>query len=419
MKFLLFLLGISYFFIFFFLSNTWEDAFLVPLFLQAQIYIAGALFFIAYTLEMKKSHWERKNIFSHFSFNPAHFSWLIKTVLKENLYTLWIILLYASLYFISRWFFENLSLPYIFALVNIGVIILYFALSRSGLIYDIIRWNTIITSFFYSASHILLLFWFIDIAFLTVDYLNLWAVSILFMLLFSSGRSRKNAWIFATHGLVFFLLEISIFLYFVIPSEFFLQSIICALSVVIHLFFYGVDRLTEKTYIPSVFFLQIWNILSYILISLWVFILMWDVSISSFPVFMLTFLHACYLIRYYAEFRERWSLFFWFLWFLICFSFLIISFHGKDFLLLYSSFICLWISVFVYFFPFFKKYILREDIYIIHVFLLWVNILWVLLFFIYHEFSILHFWFLLLFEAGYFISNSYLFKKLYLPWNDL
>lgn len=415
MKFLLFLLGISYFFIFFFLSHTWVDSFLLPLFLQAQIYVAGAIFFILYTLEVKKTQWEKKYFFSHFRLNLLSLSQFIKHTLKENLYTFWIILLYTSVYFISHWFFEGISFPYIFALGNIAVIILYFIFFRSQLLYDIIRWNTILTSLFYSVSHVFLLLWLIDMNFQLIDYLNLWVVSILFIVLFSSERSKKNAWIFATHALVFFLLEISILFYFTIPPEFFLQSIIAVLSWVIHLFFYGLDQLQRKTYISTHFFLGFWKILSFILISLWWIMLLWEVSIYLFPAFLLIFLHAYYLIRYYLVFREIWSLFFSSFWFLIFLSFCIISLYGEEFFLLYSPFIAMWISVFVYFLPLVKKYILLRDIYIIHIFLLWVNVFWVLLFFIYREFSILQLWFLLLFEAMYFISNSYIFKKLY-PW---
>ena len=413
MKFLLFSLGITYFFIFFFLSKIWQESFFLSLFIQAQLYFAWALFFLLYTLEMKKIYKNKRYKFSYYSISLSSIVLWFKNTLKDNIYTFWIILLYVSIYFISLWLYENIYLPYIFAVINFTVVGLYFISSRSKFLYDIVRWNTIITSLFYSYHHIFFLFGFIHLNFYIIDYFNLWVISILFMLLFSAERSKEKAWIFALHALIFFLLEISIFLYFIIPPEFFIQTIIIVLSWVIHLFFYGVDMLTEKSYIPSIFFLKIGGILSYILIILWVFMLLGDIYLYSLPVFMIVCIHAFYLIRYYREFKERLSLFFWFLGFFTCLLSFFIFFYEKDFLLSYSSFIFLWSSLFVFLLPFSKSYIFEEDIYIIHIILLWVNILWVILFFIYQEFSILHIWFLLLFEAGYFIANSYLFKRLY------
>ncbi len=418
MKFLLFLTGIAYFFVFFFLGRSWIESNIFPLFFQAQIYILLTILLILYTLEMKNIHWEKKmSIFeSRFSLilSFSHF----KKILKENLYTFWILLLYISFYFILRWLFENLSISHIFAVINIGAICLYFLSYKSELIYDLIKWNVIITSLFYSLSHILLLFGVNNTPFLPSDYINMMTISILFLLLFLSIRSKKNAWIFACHALVFFLLELSILFYFIVAQEFFIISIIFVLSLIVHLFFYWIDFLKEKTYIPSIFFLRTWNILSYVIIFLWGFLLFWEIwekGVLYFLTFWLILLHAYYLYLYYKNFWNILSLFFWIFGVFFSLSAWIITYYSLEYFKLLSPFICLWLSISVLTLPYIKKYISSMDLYIIHIFLLWVNILWVILFFIYHEFSILYFWFLLLFEAWYFISNSNLFKKLY-PW---
>lgn len=419
MKFLLFLVGISYFFIFFFLNNKWEESDIVPLFLQAQMYIFWALLLILYTLEMKSFHPEQKSKILKFQLSPSTFLVFIKKILKENLYPFWIFLLYCSLYFILHWLFENLYISHMFAVINIGVICLYFVSHKSQLFYDIVKWNTIISSLFYSWTHILLLFGFSDTQFLLSDYINMGAISILFILLFSSVRSKENAWIFASHALVFFLLEFCILFYFIVPSEFFIISIIFLLSALVHLFFYWIDLLEKKTYIPSVFFLRTWNILSCILIFLWGLVLFWDMSVWYLWAFALLLLHAYYLCVYYKNFWNIWSLFFWFLGVFLGISAWIINLYGTQYYILQSTFILLWVSLFTFTLPVLRRYIPHKDLYIIHLLFLSVNMLWVLLFLFLRDFSILHFWFLLLFEAGYFIANSYLFKKLYLPWNDL
>ena len=408
MKFLLFLLWISYFFLFFLLFNKGVESDNFSIFWQWQVYIVIAFLCILYTLEMK-SFASEKNILPDLSLQKSFF--LLKNFLRNNLYFIGIWFLYGSFYFILQGYFENLHIHSIFFLVNLGTLLVYYVSQKSPVIYNIIQWNTIIVSLYYSISHILFLFWG-DIFFTLIDIWNLILISILFILLFTSNRDKEILYYTAIHALIFYILELSILFYFMVASELLILSIILLFSFIIHIFFYFPDKLASFTHIPQIFFLRYGNILNILLIILYI------VSLIYFHTLLLlsstiVLIHSVYLFLYYRNFNVFLSLIFSLIW---CISFIVWVFLDVfwwDILLSYMSFIFLLFSLWVFLFPYLKKYINSQHQYSLHFIFLGINIIWCILFLVFRDFSVLSFWYLLFFQAVYFIGNSYLFKKLY------
>ena len=408
MKFLLFLLWISYFFLFFLLFSEDFESQYFSLFLQWQIYFAISLFCVIYTLEMKSFQW-KKNILSAFSLKESIF--FLKCFLANNLYFIGILFLYASFYFILQGLFENIYIHSIFFLVNIGTLCIYYLSQRSDVIYNIIQWNTIIVSLYYSISHILFLFWG-DIFFTLIDIWNLILISILFVLLFISDRDKEILYYTAIHALIFYILEFSILFYLMVASELLIFSIILLFSFIIYIFFYFPDKLSSFTHIPQIFFLRYGNILNILLIILYI------VSLIYFHTLLLlsstiVLIHSVYLYLYYKNFNFFPSLIFSLIWVISCIVWIFLLVFWWDILLSYMSFIFLLFSLWVFLFPYLKKYINSQHRYSLHFIFLGINIIWCILFLVFRDFSVLSFWYLLFFQAIYFIGNSYLFKKLY------
>ena len=408
MKFLLFLLWISYFFLFFFLFNNGIESDNFSNFWQWQIYIIITFLCILYTLEMK-SFKSKKNIFPEIQIKKSVF--LLKNQLKKNLYFIGIFFLYASFYFILHGYFWNIHINLIFFLVNLGTFFVYYISQKSPIIYNIIQWNTIIVSLYYSILHIFFLFWG-DIFFTLIDIWNLILISLLFILLFLSDREKEILYYTAIHALIFYILEISILFYFIIPSELFIFSIILLFSLIIHIFFYFPDKLSLLSYIPKIFFLRYGNILSVNLILLYI---LWLIYFHTFLLFstILILIHSVYLFLYYKNFIFFPSLIFSIIWVISCIVWIFIHIFWLTVLLINISFIFLIFSLWVFIFPYIKKYIIFHHQYSLHFMFLGINIIWCILFFVFRDFSVLSFWYLLFFEALYFIGNSYLFKKLY------
>lgn len=408
MKFLLFLLWVSYFFIFFLLFGRGVDSDNLSLFWQWQIYVFIVVVCILYTLEMK-SFQSKKRYFPEISVKTSISS--TKNFIKDNLYFIGILFLYTSFYFILRGLFEDIHINIIFLIVNLWTIIAYFLWQKSNTVYNIIQWNTIIISLFYSLTHLAFLFW-VEVFFTFVDIGNLILISILFILLFISDRPKNTLYYTAIHALIFYILEISILFYFIIPAEFLVFSIILLFSFLTHIFFYFPDELSFITRIPQVFFLRYWNILSISLIILYIFSLFYFTSLIWFS-WLVVLLHSAYLFLYYKNFTFFPSLIFFILWVISTSIWFFLYFFWWFFLQENISFILLLFSTWVFIFSYTKKHITLTHLYSLHFIFLWINLIWCVLFLVFRDFSVLSFWYLLFFEAIYFIANSYLFKKLY------
>lgn len=414
MKFLLFILGISFFFIFYFFywSENIQESLFKNIFLEANLYVIFSIFCILYiwkqewqTQKEEMNDWEIP-ISRDFKLNIS-FTKLSKIFFEKYIYILGIILFYLSTSLFLHVFFEDISLSWIFLFFNLLVGTLYFLEEKFQVFQDFLRVNTSVISLYYIFFHIAYLLGIVEV-FSLVDMVNIAITWLLFYIFLNSSRQRKYIPEFYTYILVFFFLELLVLLKFLL-WETYIGAVLIS-SVLAWWFLIYTSEISKFLHLNKKY-IRIWGLCSsYIYI-----ILVWRYVIETWYISLLflviTLLISTLLFLFHRKFENYISLFFASYGFLVAafisysslFSGTIFYTYAWIFMILLSFGYILW-STFSS-----RKYI--HDRYFFHIFSLVVNILWCILFVLYYDMSILSLSILLMVESIYFFYSYYTLPK--------
>jgi len=406
MKFLLFFLGVVFFLIFFMFSalSGVEWWMVKNIFWEANAYVVLSVLCIVFVFrwEWLKSRDKQgpqdvenkkqavllsvKTLFGNFFFS--------------YIYYIAGALFYIALYFMLIAFFPNISISGVFLCINIVVLGLYFLESNFWVFQDFIGVNMVVISIYYILKHIAYLSW------ITQGLTNIELINVLFVFLFffiSLSRRKKFQYIVAIEGcfLGFLFLEI-----LVIYKELFWLALIN--SAWISFLFWVVlliftDPLSYYSRV-QVYVLRFWGMffvgLFVLISSSTLFYQEPDQAIYSLPLIVSSFL----FVSYYRRFLSYLSLALWMYSWVCSAVFVFLSFVWRE----YLWFLLIFISILWLFLNKAHKYYMPSDKIVFHGFSFLVNLLWVISFFFFYDFSILELWFLLFVESLYFFLSYYL-----------
>ena len=415
MRFLLFFLGIIFFFIFFLFSKIEvQSSIFESLFLEAHLYIV----FVIVTILMLTGMWFRKKktteskqdtIDEKHDFLPERKEVLnyIKIFFWKYIYYIGTLFFYTSLILIFQSIVGNIQIPQILLFFNI--IVLSFSLfeRRFPLFQDLIRVNTITVSWYYIVRNILFLF-SVGPEFLVADIINILLLIVLFILFFISSRKKSYIPTLTTYSIIFVFLELSVIIKAVTSETLVTLSFLSFLIGIVSLIYTA--PIAQIWHIEKKLVRIWWLCFSYLFLILVSFHIFSENFISGiFMIFVLAISYILYMFHTY--FQNYISLFFASFW--VClvsfslFMLLVSEINETKNLFLLSFFLCfiflVWEKIL------WVKYM--YDIYFFRIFSLLVNIVWVLCFFFFVDISILKIWVLLLWESLYFFYSYYSLKK--------
>lgn len=414
MKFLLFLLGVIFFFIFFLFSKIGgiEGFFISNIYIQAHIYIFISIFFII-TLSLHnflkdnkqepEQQQEKEPLFS-----TQDIGVFIKRLFSQYIYYIALSLFYISVYFVLRSLYGSLSVDIFFLALNTLVLFLYFIEHKFEVFQDFIRVNLILGSLYYIGHHILYLAWFLgDIS--GIDFVNMLSIFILFCIVFYTPNTKKYKQIISHYFIAFTFLEIGVVLEYIFNTEILLFTITSWILGFLFLLF--TDFIRDYTTIKRSYIRQ-WGV-----IFLWLFTLMslYFLSRETIVSFILILLlsGASYILYlFHQRFQNYLAL--WFSSLALSgvlygiYNFLMPTLSEKYYMYIIffsMGIVFLWIDSYM---P--RKYV--YDKYFYHVYSLLVNVLWVFCFFFFTDFSILWVGVLLFVESIYLFISYFTLKKI-------
>lgn len=406
MNFLLFLLGISFFFIFFSLSQVLDEkeSFLGSIFLEWNIYIIICFIIIFLSLFWKKDvKWDNIPEEAEQDSLGHKISVYMSYFFKDIVYYIGVLFFYLSFYFIFSHFFWAVSLPQIFLFCNFLVIILFFLEHRISLFSDILRVNTSIISLYYIFVHIFVLFFSHSINISLFDIGNISCVFLLlYLFLYSSGNQNKShIALFYCYIFWFLFLESAILLKFLGYTSLYNISF---LSFIFWVFLSIFPQKIEKYIkIPikysrwfSVVFLSVFILLAFISFSFWKNISLINVFSLLLSTTLLWFFHKIfenYIAAFFSVLAVYFSIF------LICYDIEI------------QKFVFIPVYILSHLLFIYRKIFFHEwDIYFFHSLSLLVNLSCVFFFFYFIDFSILKLGIFFLIESVYFLTLYYSYK---------
>lgn len=213
MKFLLFALGISFYFIFYLFSKKKEieGEIFSNLFIEAHIYIAISLLciFLFHTQSFikKEEYSENKKVYPIKLYTKHELLAFGKVFFQNSLYILGLILFYVSIFLIGKELFQTIDIPILLLFGNTIVISCVFINPKFRVFQDLLHGNTSLLSLYYIVFHIALLLG-IEKSITVIDILNIALLWILFFLsLFHNtlGQFMKG---FQSSVLAFLFLEL-------------------------------------------------------------------------------------------------------------------------------------------------------------------------------------------------------------------
>lgn len=411
MTFLLFLLGISYYFIFFFFFQDFEKDSFFSLFFEAHIYIAISLLSLIPIFSKKyiDKHFKIQDSFSFPSKKDILRS--IKSFLESQIYYVWIFLFYVSVYFILRGYFETIHISQIFFVLNLWVFISYIFTKRFSFFFDILRLNTFSISFYYSFLHLTSFFWYPQSLSL-FDIGNISLIFFSFFLLLFNPVSKKYMGYILWYFFIYFFFE----LWYIIDIFSSGQTALLLFSVfswllVFFIFLFPL-KILEIFPITALHLQVIWRNLTIMLWSIVFIFWIFDTSgLIAFYYLALLSLLFILLIQYAQSFHNSTAFILWIVFLLWCIEWSLFQIlEERVFRDIFSWVIILFsLSIFVLQ-KFISKYLLSWIIEI-QVFFIFLNIIGVFLFFFFQTISILYIWYILAIESIFFLWNYYLFKK--------
>jgi len=419
MKFLLFLLGITFFFIFFILSSLSDskESLVNNIYIEAHIYIIISLILIVKVFKNdfhKKSRnkEDSKTIFPKVTFSWSFMFSLIRLFFWKYIYYIACSFFYISLFLILKVLLWETDIPKMFLFFNLLVLSLYFFEHKFQLFQDFIRVNTIIVSLYYTLFQLSYLIGWTE-WFSLADMLNIVLLFVLFFFLLYSSRKKKYIPVISSYVVVFIFLEYCVFLkYFFESLNYWISILSFFLSVI---FLWKSQFFHKKLYIPNAL-VRVWGLISsYIYIYFSSFLIL-SSSSYSFLLILGTLIISIVLYDFHAKFQNYISLLIASLWFLV-------AWYGGYLLFMPTVFVKDYL--FVMFFAIALVFLFIErvyinsyiyDIYFFRVFSMLVNICWVISFLLFWESSILSSGVLLFGESLYFFFSYYSLRNNTLKW---
>jgi len=347
--------------------------------------------------ESENEKQEKKNIL-----NMSNFLKL----LKNFSYYIWFILFYLAFYLISLWS-EIISFSFFILIVNLIIYILFFAFKNNLIVRDFLKINSIIFSLFYLVNYFYIIF--TDNNYFTlVDFINSFLILLIFLTLlyFDKQITKKENFdvpLVANFSVYIFWVFLFYFYFYI-----FHQNIIFWISFIST--FFGMIWFEV---LPKINFLKedkitlryIWIIWTY----LWIIfgmIYLWFYKFSL-AIFIILFLQSVYNIFIHRKYINYVSLFFWILLIIYLFYYSIIYFNLIDYKSLNFLILGLVISFGIIIYTYILKVKVFFSYYFIHFFSHVINIVSIIIFFIFNSFDILYIWILLLLESIYFFLSYY------------
>jgi len=405
MKFLLFLLGVSFFFIFFLFSRYSEssDSFLWSLFWEWNIYVGIVLLIIfciswPEKLSLKQSPVLWWNILDTIKYH-------IKTFFTQYIYYLALIFFYTWFFWVLKSIFPEIHIEYMFLFSSILVCVLSFFEERIPFSSSLMRVNTSLISLYYIFTHCLYLMWF------TQDISLLWVLNIVLLFtlwyrfLFSS-KNQYHSGLFFTYIYIFLYMELCVAGKYIFNSDLFLYTTISFLLWTVLSVY--TKSIKDIFYIPLYITRSLGIVFLSFTISLFLFLL-WEYSYSSLACFFYSLISIYILYTFHTYFQNYVALFFSFSWILLCSSY-IFWFFVSDINILFS----VMYIVFSFWFLFTTKVISSsypQDKYFFQMYAFFVNLIWCFLFFFSSDLSILKISLLLLVESVFYLIVYYNFRR--------
>lgn len=418
MKLLLFILGISFFFLFFLLSTSLKEphSLFSNIYIEANIYIILSVFLIIKVLkndfQRKKKRKEKEGIGFSYYISWGFLFPLIKDFFSRYVYYIACILFYTWIFLLLKVFLQEIHLPKMFLIFNILILSFYFIEQKFKVFQDFLRINAIIISLYYAIFQLWYLMWVWQ-NFLIEDIYNIFLLFVLLGLFLYSPRKKQYIPIIASYMMLYIFLE-----YLVIIRYFFWDINMWAsiFSFWLSILFLWYTKVISLFLWLSKQLLRIWGLLfsyAFLYFSLLI-ILLWS------PFFLLLLpaiiLISITLYNFHAYYQNYISLFLGSLWFILFWYGLYKFFIPET---IFYTYIAFFFFLFSSFFLFIKKIYSFEyiyDMYFFQVFSLLVNISWVIFFFFFWEISILAIAFLLLWESLFMFLLYYNFRNKALLW---
>ena len=409
MKFLLFFLGISFFFIFFLFSEIpLREPLFESLFLEAHLYIFTSLVCIISLLRFpsrssNKNESKTKKIFSKIYISREDILDYIKVFFGQYIYYIGTFLFYISLFLILRWLLWEIDIPFIFLCFNILVVGLYFFQHKFPLFQDLIKVNTLVVSLYYIFQSIEFLLWYSE-GFIFIDIINIVFVFILFYFLIHASKTKSYLPLVTSYAFIFsFVVLLCLYAWL-------FQDVIFGWSILS--FIFGIIFLFTTQNVAEILYISKWQVRIWGLVSLYTFTILsplylfWEDIISMF--FLVLLWATSYILFVFHErFQNYVSLFFSSLSFsFLTFStykFLVIERLEQYYFFLFFFFLS-WVFILA---DQLSKNPHTYDKYFFRSFSMLVNVIWVICFLYFVEISILKFAFLLLGECIYFLYSYY------------
>jgi len=409
MKFLLFLLWVSFFFIFFLFSRYWEIkwSFFENLFWQWNLYVFCVLFIIMLISWRDSSEKSQAAGISVSSFNT-----ILKNMLRDffNKYIYYVALAFFYVWFflLCRAIFWDIEISFIFLFCNLSVLFLSSFEEKLPFVSSLIRVNTSFISLYYIIVHSAFLFWVWNTPNL-IDIVNIITLTALWyrFLYVSDNISHKN--IFYIYVYFFLFIEMC-----VIWNIFFSQSV----------FLYGVlsffigsglllftDLLNKHILFPKNISRWVWVIY----LSVTVFLLYFQIGSVDFITLIYCFtviLSSYILYAFHARFRNYLALFFSLSWYIGVFMILYLFLLDFE---IWGELLLTLMLVISYALLFAQKILPKTDIhdgYFFQLYSFFVNLISSFWFFFFIDFSILQVGLFFLAESVYLLLIYYNIKVL-------
>lgn len=416
MYFLLLLLWVCFFFIFFLFSwiENLQWSLVSNLFFQANIYILLSV--LACLLVYKQSFFKDTSldkwdddtfVFTRFLPSSINIKEFFIDFFSNYVYYIAGVLFYSAIYLITKWFFPNLDIAYIFLVFNTIVLILYVFLKKFSLGKDLVVINLVLISIYYIWEHLFYLFWFLQL-FSWIDIINIFAVFILFSITLFDEWYHKYRKIIEQYFIIFFFLELSTLYKWYFSSNITSLGIIAWILGIILLVF--TDEI-KKYFIISKHASRTWGLIfsgiSVVIycISLW--LLSYEFFIYSLWVFCICVL----MLLFHKRFCSYFWLSVWAIWIIWVSYFLYTQFLQN---LYQDNYVYLVYFILSIVFIYILKKIQTPyefDRYFFRIISILVNIIWVITFLFFAEISILNVWLLLLWESVYLFFIYYSLRK--------
>lgn len=408
MKFLLFFLGISFFFIFFFFSEiSLRESFFENLFLEAHLYIFLSLLCVLSLIPLPSRRWkkgeEKEKLLAKITFTRADIAHASSVFFEKYIYYIGTLLFYLSLFLILKALLWEIDIPFVFLCFNILVVALYYFQNKFPLFQDFIRINTLVVSLYYVSQSLQYLFWLWGSIGL-IGVINILFVFLLFYYFIISSKGKNYLPVISSYALIFTFLQI-VTLY----THYFSDSL---LGISFLSFFLGLSCLFLTQKIASVVsvrkgLVRIWGLIFLYISSIFtpLYILKEDVLAGIFILF--SGVTAYFLFKFHERFQNYISLFF------ASYSGILVALWIYNFTLpqsaesYYLFLFCFFLSGVFLLWDRLSKIHYIYDKYFFRSFSIVVNLVWVICFLYFIEVSILKLAFLLFGECLYFFYSYY------------